>query len=554
MAKAMDTKAFDEAYARLNAEQKQAVDTTEGPVFVIAGPGTGKTQVLTLRIANILRTTDTPPDGILALTFTEAATAEMRLAKVIGSAAYRVRIHTFHGFAESIIGRFPDQFPRIIGAQVASDTDRAEILDRAILETPVKHLRPFGDPLYYHGPAARAISTMKRENVTPDALEALLTEAEQTFDAMEGKVHEKGKYAGQMKGDFVKQLKQLEKTRDLLAVYRAYEEGLTAVRRYDFEDVILEVLRALDEDEQFRLQVQEGLLYILADEHQDANRAQNALLEHLSGFFERPNLFIVGDEKQAIYRFQGADLDNVHFFRSRFPDTTIIALIENYRSTQTILDAALSLVAASPDERLSRAKLLASGEAAKGGKKGAAAPRPISVLAYPTPEAEMAELARNVRAALEEGVPAGEIAVLVRRNRDVADVAAGLVRAGIVVTGAGESDALHNRFVEALVRLLTAVAEPRDEHLAGVLTLPGLHMAPADVWRISYAARKEHIPMLHILGSEAALRAAGVGDIEAARKVAASIGSLIESASFERPAEVAEKALRDTSAAHTCCL
>ncbi len=139
---------FEGQYARLNAEQKEAVDAIEGPVFVIAGPGTGKTQVLTLRIANILRKTDTSPDGILALTFTEAAAREMRerLARVIGPRASRVRIHTFHGFAESLIARFPDQFPRIVGAHVATDAERAELLDSALLETPVKHLRPFGDP------------------------------------------------------------------------------------------------------------------------------------------------------------------------------------------------------------------------------------------------------------------------------------------------------------------------------------------------------------------------------------------------------------------------
>src|SRR5690606_31930461 len=146
------------------------------------------------------------------------------------------------------------------------------------------------------------------------------------------------------KGEFEKALKKLEKTADLLAVYRAYEAGLTDRRRYDFDDLILEAARALREDDGFLRQVQESVLYILADEHQDANQAPNALLELLADYHERPNLFIVGDEKQAIYRFQGADLDNVHYFRTRYPDTRIITLVENYRSQQTILDTALSLI------------------------------------------------------------------------------------------------------------------------------------------------------------------------------------------------------------------
>lgn len=530
-------KAYDEAYARLNAEQKQAVDTIEGPVFVIAGPGTGKTQVLTLRIANILKQTDTPPEAILALTFTEAAAREMRerLRRVIGSRAANVRIHTFHGFAESIISRFPDQFPRIIGAHVATDAERAELLDAALLETSVKHLRPFGDPLYYHPHVARAISTMKRENVTPDVLEQRIEESQAAFDALDGKVHEKGKYAGQMKADFIAQQKRIEKTEDLLAVYRAYEAALTAARRYDYEDIILEVLHALESDATFLLQVQESILYVLADEHQDANRAQNALLELVSGFHERPNLFIVGDEKQAIYRFQGADLDNVHYFRTKFEGTTILTLIENYRSTQSILDTALALITASPDERLSRVPLVGNSDALA---------KPLTLTACQTTDQELAQLSANITALIESGTTPNEIAVLVRRNRDVAEVARALTRAGLSVTSAGDDDALKDRFVQALLRLLRVAAEPRDEYLAGVLSLPGLKLSPADASRITQFARKEKRTILSLLADEEALSAARVADPDAARALGAEISELARLASYDRPAAVAERALK----------
>ncbi len=529
--------AFEEAYARLNEEQKRAVDAIEGPVFVIAGPGTGKTQVLTLRIANILRQTDTPPDGILALTFTEAAAREMRerLGRIIGSRARSVRIHTFHGFAEHLISRFPDQFPRIIGAHVATDAERAELLDKALLEAPVQHLRPFGDPLYYHPFVARAIATMKRENVTPEKLEERLQEARNAFDAQEGKVHEKGKYAGRMKGEFVTLQKRIEKTEDLLLAYRAYEEALTAARRYDFEDLILEVVRALEADETFRLQVQEQLLYVLADEHQDANGAQNALLELISGFLERPNLFIVGDEKQAIYRFQGADLDNVHYFRSKFPGTAVLTLVDNYRSTQSILDTALALVSASPDERLSRVPLAAHTKAPE---------KPLSRIACDTEAQEMETLAKNIAADIEKGIPAGDIAVLVRRNSDVADVARALLRAGIPVGGSGEEDALKNRFVLSLLRLLRAAADPRDELLAGVLAFPGFPLSAADTARIVQHAKREKRTILSLLADDAALSAARVADSAAAKALGASLEDLSRMASFERPAAAADRALQ----------
>lgn len=529
--------AFDEAYGRLNEEQKKAVDTIDGPVFVIAGPGTGKTQVLTLRIANILRKTDTPPESILSLTFTEAAAREMRerLSKIIGSRASKIRIHTFHGFAENTINRFPDRFPRIIGAHVATDAERAELLDAALLSTPVQHLRPFGDPLYYHPYVARAISTMKRENVTPDTLEAHIKEAQDAFDAIEGKVHEKGKYAGQMKGEFLTLKKKIEKTADLLQVYRAYEDGLTNARRYDFEDLILEVVRALESNTEFRLELQEGLLYILADEHQDANRAQNALLEQVSGFFDRPNLFIVGDEKQAIYRFQGADLDNVQYFRSKFEGTTILTLVENYRSTQSILDSALALISASPDERLSRVPLIANASAAA---------KPLTRIACPTAESEMATLAKNIEAAIEAGTKPGEIAVLVRRNRDVAEAARALSRAGIAVTGSADDNALENRFVRALLRLLKATSDPRDENLGGVLTLPGFPLSAADVARITQYARREKRSIMSMLADDAALASAKIIDTEHAHALGAAVEELARMSSFERPVAVAERALQ----------
>ncbi len=167
---------FAEAYRKLNPEQKRAVDAIEGPVMVVAGPGTGKTQVLTLRIANILTRTDTRPEQVLALTFTESGVSAMRarLASLIGSTAYRVPIHTFHSFANHIIRTHPDQFERIIGATPIVDAERIGILEHIILASPLTRLKPFGDPLFYLRHASRAISVLKRENVRPDDLEELL--------------------------------------------------------------------------------------------------------------------------------------------------------------------------------------------------------------------------------------------------------------------------------------------------------------------------------------------------------------------------------------------
>src|SRR3989344_158948 len=150
---------FETLYRALNPRQREAVDAIEGPVIVIAGPGTGKTQVLTLRIANILKRTDVGPEGILALTFTNSGVAAMRarLAEIIGSAAYRVNIYTFHGFANAVIQRFPEYFPRIIGARTADRIDSLRLVERAVLARHLKAIKPFGNPLYYVSSIVNAI-------------------------------------------------------------------------------------------------------------------------------------------------------------------------------------------------------------------------------------------------------------------------------------------------------------------------------------------------------------------------------------------------------------
>jgi DNA helicase-2/ATP-dependent DNA helicase PcrA len=527
---------FDQAYNALNPEQSSAVDAIDGPVFVIAGPGTGKTQVLTLRIAQILAKTDTPPEAILALTFTESGAAEMRerLARFIGSTASKVRFHTFHGFAESLIARFPDHFPRIVGSQVATDAERAEILDAALMQADVQYLRPFGDPLYYHGAAKSAIQTLKRENVTLAILKEKIEQSEQEFEAIPDKHHTKGKYKGKLKGDYEGLQKKIAKTRDLLAVYELYEKGLAERRRYDYEDLILETVRALSEDEGFRREVQEGLLYILADEHQDANRAQNAILELLVEYSERPNLFIVGDEKQAIYRFQGADLDNVQYFRGRFEGTQVIVLEENYRSTQSILDTALALISASPDERLSRLPLASQNTDTK----------PITIASFTTLEGEVAYIADEIEKLIANGVAPDEIAILARRNRDVLWLGEHLSQRNISVT-LGSEDSLNNRYVRALVRFLELINQPRDERLAGVLSLPGFGISAADAWRITQKARAEKIPVFDVLASDRFLQEGKVTQAGAvsARTLFESVTELATKASVERPAMVAESAL-----------
>src|SRR3989344_3280803 len=330
---------FDQAYKKLNSAQREAVDIIEGPVMVIAGPGTGKTQILTLRIANILRQTDASPDSILALTFTNSGVHAMRerLVEMIGSAAYRVSLNTFHTFCNELIHDFPEEFPRIVGSHSASRVDQIRLLEEVISQSDVNLLRPYGEPFYHLFAVMSEIERLKKENLNPDDFDKFLSKLSETDE------------------------KKTQKNRELAILYRAYETALRRAKLYDFADMIMEVARTLVRDKIFLLQLQERYQYILADEHQDANQSQNQLLELLSNFHPNPNLFIVGDEKQAIFQFQGASLDNFNYFQKLFPTAELIYLTENYRSTKIVLDAAHSLIATGP--KLEAKRPFAVGEA-----------------------------------------------------------------------------------------------------------------------------------------------------------------------------------------------
>ena len=196
----MITNKFNELYKRLNPEQKLAVDEIEGPVMVVAGPGTGKTQILTLRIANILLKTQVNPENILALTFSEAASFEMRsrLSEIIGTAAFRAEISTFHSFANSILKNYPDEFPFLLSSESITEIEQLELIEKLLNSLDLVLLKPFGDPLYYMKDILSAINDLKKENISPIDLDKAIKEQTKDFDAVDDLYHEKGKYKGEM--------------------------------------------------------------------------------------------------------------------------------------------------------------------------------------------------------------------------------------------------------------------------------------------------------------------------------------------------------------------
>src|SRR3989344_4605747 len=288
----MKTDLFNGAYNWLNAQQKAAVDAIEGPVIVLAGPGTGKTLILTLRIANILRRTDTPPDGVLALTFTESGVYSMRkrLVEIIGSAGYRVVISTFHGFCNDLIQRYPEEFPRIIGSKAAAAIDQIEIIEKLINKSDFEYIKPYGNPYYYLRAALSSIKNLKRENVSPAAFRGLILKRKDEVESgiLSGSdTDKKGRLASE------NALKALAKNSELALLYENYESELRRMSLYDFEDMILEVIAAFEKSKDFLLSKRiypSARTIVLTDNYRSAQKildASHGVIEKGGGKHEK---------------------------------------------------------------------------------------------------------------------------------------------------------------------------------------------------------------------------------------------------------------------------
>ncbi len=550
--------AFEARYKALNPEQREAVDAITGPVMVIAGPGTGKTTVLTLRIANILRTAaggqhdgakdapiKTKPERILALTFTESGAVEMRrkLAELVGQEAYKVEISTFHGFANRIIQDYPDHFPEIVGASPITEIDQVDIV-RRLLDArgsskdgglKLDKLRPFGDPYFYLRDIIRAVTELKQQSVSPAMFAKIAADDRERFYANPDLVHTSGKYEGKMKGKYDSGAKKIEKNLELVRVYEAYQAELRKAKQYDYADMIMFTALALENDGDLRRALQSAYDYFLVDEHQDTNDAQNKIVEMIAGGegeSEQPNLFVVGDEKQAIFRFQGASPENFHYFRTRYKGVKLITLRSNYRSTQAILNAAQA-VSPRETELVSEA----------GHKESDAH---LAVLS--TPDVEMYFIAQRVKELLKgngaakdaagDAVPAEEIAVLYRDNKDAAPLARMFERLHIPFNIESDQDVLGDTEIRKLVRVLRAVQRfGNDIRLAEALHADFLGIAPMDAYRImAFAGRMRRAA--RIAAENGAAQDATQKETRSAERKKMTIYDVLASAELQKEAGV----------------
>src|SRR6476661_391699 len=317
---------FEEEYKRLNDQQRRAVDQVEGPVLVIAGPGTGKTQILSARIGKILLSdAQVEPSNILCLTYTDAGVVAMRrrLTQFIGPDAYRVSIYTFHAFCNDVIQENLPLFEKT-SLDPISDLERIELLKELIDGFAKDHaLKRYRGDVYYEISNLQALfSLMKREGWSPEfvckKIDEYLNDLPNRDEYICKRATKEFKKGDVRLDKIDEQREKMERLRAACNEFQLFQTLMRQRNRYDFDDMINWVIDAFNQNEALLRNYQEQYQYILVDEYQDTSGSQNKIIELLINFWDKPNLFVVGDDDQSIYRFQGANIENMMNFASGF--------------------------------------------------------------------------------------------------------------------------------------------------------------------------------------------------------------------------------------------
>jgi DNA helicase II / ATP-dependent DNA helicase PcrA len=395
----------------LNPAQREAVLTTEGPLLVIAGAGSGKTRVLTYRVAHLLSAVGVKPNEILAITFTNKAAQEMkeRVEHQLGPIARAIWIMTFHSACGRILRREAERLGYRSNFTIYDSADQVRLVKACLeeLERDPKRFVPRG----IHS----QISMAKNQLVGPD------------------------EYTSRVASFY---------DQTVADVYSLYQRKLFASNAVDFDDMLMLTVDVLQRFPEAREKWARAFRYVLVDEYQDTNHAQYVLLKLIAG--EHRNLMAVGDPDQSIYAFRGADIRNILEFERDFPNTRVIALEQNYRSTNAILQAANELISHNR-ERKEKNLWSDHGEG-----------EPVRVIETEDEHAEARFVAAEIAARIEEGYSAREIAVVYRTNAQSRVLEDVLVRQGIAYQVIGGPRFYERAEIKDAVAYLQVIDNPYD--------------------------------------------------------------------------------------------
>lgn len=491
---------FEKIYANLNEQQRIAVDTIEGPVMVIAGPGTGKTQILGARIGKILLDTDTQAENILCLTYTDAGAVAMRkrLLGFIGPDAYKVNIYTFHAFCNDIIQENLSLFEKTVLDPI-SDLEKIDLFKQLIDGFPKNHplKRYRGDVYFEINNLQQLFSTMKREGWTPAYINRKIDEYLASIPTRDEFVYQRAYKqfkAGDPKENKIEEAKEkMEKLRAAVNEFDRFQKLMRSRNRYDFDDMINWVIRAFEENKTLLARYQEQFLYILVDEYQDTSGTQNRLVELLISYWEQPNVFVVGDDDQSIYRFQGANVENMEAFAQRYEkDLLAVVLKDNYRSTQPILDISKSLIDRNEERLVKKINGLTKNLTAANQLINQLSHKPV-ITEYETQRQEMIHITLAVEKLLAQGVEPGLISIIYKENKYGEDLSQYFAQRNIPVYSKRHLNILELPLAKKIILLLEYLAvehdvpDGGDEMLFEILHFDWFRIAPVEIAKLTTA-------------------------------------------------------------------
>jgi len=417
-------KKFAEEYDRLNKEQRKAVDTIEGPVMVIAGPGTGKTQILASRIGKILLETDASPENILCLTYTDAGVVAMRkrLLHFIGPDAYKVSICTFHAFCNDVIQDNLSLFEKT-SLDPVSDLEKIQLFKELIDSFPKNHplKRYRGDVYFEIGNLQSLFSAMKREGWTPAFINQRINDYIADLPNREEFIYKRkwGDFRpGDLKKDKIEEQKErMVKLQAAVGEFDGFQQLLRKRNRYDFDDMINWVINAFETNKNLLANYQEKYQYILVDEYQDTSGTQNRIVQLLINYWDKPNVFVVGDDDQSIYRFQGASLTNMLNFANSYKQSLMmVVLANNYRSTQPILDISATLISRNEERLINQLPGLVK-QLISSNLRVKQLTHPPIIREYENQQQEMIGITLQIQDLITSGVAPGRIGVIYKENK-----------------------------------------------------------------------------------------------------------------------------------------